>query len=119
MLVDIGLKFYAVPSEEIMQYPNFIENLQVSRTNILANFNVFSLAQNKGMFITSGQMNLFATVFMGMETRIHSLNTHYSPAHIEATLYIFSSPVRKYRKSCCNHPGVGVLVRVRIRIAQM
>ena len=29
--------------------------------------------------------------------------------------FIFSSPVRKYRKSYCSHPGVGV----RVRIAQM
>ena len=32
---------------------------------------------------------------------------------------IISSPVRKYRKSYCNHPGVGVGVRVRVRVAQM
>ena len=32
---------------------------------------------------------------------------------------VFSSPVRKYRKSYCNHPGVGVGVRVRVRVAQM
>ena len=30
---------------------------------------------------------------------------------------LFSSPVRKYRKSYCSHPGVGV--RVRVRVAQM
>ena len=35
------------------------------------------------------------------------------------------SPVRKYKKSYCNHPGFGVgvrvriLVRVRVRVAQM
>ena len=29
--------------------------------------------------------------------------------------FVFSSPVRKYRKSYCNHPGVGV----RVRVAQM
>ena len=26
--------------------------------------------------------------------------------------FLFSSPVQKYRKSYCNHPGVGVGVRV-------
>ena len=26
--------------------------------------------------------------------------------------FVFSSPVRKYRKSYCSHPGVGVCVRV-------
>ena len=31
----------------------------------------------------------------------------------EANVKVFSSPVRKYRKSYCNHPGVG------IRVAQM
>ena len=30
---------------------------------------------------------------------------------------LFSSPVRKYRKSYCNHPGVGVIVSVHV--AQM
>ena len=30
---------------------------------------------------------------------------------------LFTSPVRKYRKSYCNHPGVGV--GVRVRVAQM
>ena len=29
--------------------------------------------------------------------------------------YYFGSPVRKYRKSYCSHPGVGV----RVRVAQM
>ena len=32
---------------------------------------------------------------------------------------IFSSPVRKYRKSYCDHPGVGVGVGVGVRVAQM
>ena len=32
---------------------------------------------------------------------------------------VFSSPVRKYRKSYCSHSGVGVGVRVRVRVAQM
>ena len=27
-------------------------------------------------------------------------------------IFVFSSPLRKYRKSYCNHPGVGVSVRV-------
>ena len=38
----------------------------------------------------------------------------YGPYYL--LLNIFSSPVRKYRKSYCNHPGVG---RVRVRVAQM
>ena len=35
--------------------------------------------------------------------------------------FVFSSPVRKYRKSYCNHPGVcvGVGVNVSVRVAQM
>ena len=32
---------------------------------------------------------------------------------------VFSSPVRKYRKSYCSHPGVCVRVRVRVHVAQM
>ena len=33
----------------------------------------------------------------------------------EVFVYVFSLPVRKYRKSYCSHPGVGV----RVRVAQM
>ena len=32
---------------------------------------------------------------------------------------IFSSPVQKYRKSYCSHPGVGVCIGVSVRVAQM
>ena len=32
-------------------------------------------------------------------------------------MFLFSSPVRKYRKSYCSHVGVGV--GVRVRVAQM
>ena len=32
---------------------------------------------------------------------------------------VFSSPVRRYRKSYCNHPGVGDGVCVGVRVAQM
>ena len=31
---------------------------------------------------------------------------------------VFSSPVRKYRKSYCSHPGVGVSVSVGVGVAQ-
>ena len=31
--------------------------------------------------------------------------------------FVFSSPVRKYRKSYCNHPGF--VVSVSVRVAQM
>ena len=31
---------------------------------------------------------------------------------------LFSSPVRKYRKSYCSHPGVGVGVSVGVGVAQ-
>ena len=37
----------------------------------------------------------------------------------QSACLVFSSPVRKYRKSYCSHPGVGVGVRVRVRVAQM
>ena len=30
--------------------------------------------------------------------------------------FVFSSPVRKYRKSYCNHPGVGVSVSVGVSV---
>ena len=36
---------------------------------------------------------------------------------LQKECFIFSSPVRKYRKSYCNHPGVGV--GVSVRVAQM
>ena len=32
---------------------------------------------------------------------------------------LFSSPVRKYRKSYCSHPGVRVRVCVHVHVAQM
>ena len=32
---------------------------------------------------------------------------------------VFSSPVKKYRNSYCSHPGVGVRIHVRVRVAQM
>ena len=32
--------------------------------------------------------------------------------------FLFSSPVRKYRKSYCSHPGVGVSVGVGVGVAQ-
>ena len=34
-----------------------------------------------------------------------------------SVILVFSSPVRKYRKSYCYHPGVGV--GVGVRVAQM
>ena len=34
-----------------------------------------------------------------------------------SVIQLVSSPVRKYRKSYCNHPGVGV--DVSVRVAQM
>ena len=33
--------------------------------------------------------------------------------------FLFSSPVRKYRKSYCSHPDVGVGVSVSVVVAQM
>ena len=36
-------------------------------------------------------------------------------------IILFSSPVRKYRKSYCSHPGVsvGVGIHIRVGVAQM
>ena len=38
---------------------------------------------------------------------------HYQ---LDESTFIFSSPVRKYRKSYCSHPGVGVSVSVGVSV---
>ena len=52
------------------------------------------------------------------------VGTSHTRAHVkQARFYlwvfqmVFSSPVGKYRKSYCSHPGVGI--HIRVRVAQM
>ena len=53
-------------------------------------------------------------IFFGILSRLTVAFTAFKTLYLES--FFFSSPVRKYRKSYCNHPGVGVGVGVSVSV---